>query len=132
SGYLDAIETKVAALRGEVDRFNQAANDTMLPRLLALSHSLPDYGTLDVLNPILSWRYGLYTGTDVATASDSLYQYFLQRLLLPQIQQQVVVSLQDAIESGDAARIYSLLKLYLQVTGQGKFDQQEMIVSITQ
>ena len=132
SGYLDAIETKVAALRGEVHRFNQAANDTMLPRLLAMSRSLPDYGTLDVFNPLLSWRYGLYTGTDVATASDSLYQYFLQRLLLPQIQQQVVVALQDAIDSSDATRIYSLLKLYLQVSGQGKFDKQGMIASITQ
>ncbi|WP_052767928.1 type VI secretion system membrane subunit TssM [Enterobacter cloacae] len=132
SDYLDTIESKVTTLRGEVKRFNQSSSDTMLPRLLALSHYLPEYGTLEVLNPTLPWRYGLYTGTNVAVASDSLYQYLLQRLLLPQIQQQVVLALQDAIDSGDNERIYNLLKLYLQVSGQGKFDPQEMINGITQ
>ncbi|MBS1203472.1 MAG: icmF [Proteobacteria bacterium] len=132
SGYLDAIELKVTTLRGEVNRFNQQTGDAMLPRLLALSHYLPEYGTLEVLNPTLPWRYGLYTGTDVATASNSLYQYFLQRLLLPQIQQQVMLALQDAIDSSDDEHIYNLLRLYLQVYGQGKFDQQEMINGITQ
>ncbi|MTD38230.1 type VI secretion system membrane subunit TssM [Erwinia sp. CPCC 100877] len=131
SEFLGAVDAKVAALSTEVQHFVKTSNDNLLPRLLTLSQYLPEYGTLDVFNPTLNWRYGLYTGTDVVEASDSLYQFFLQRLLLPQIEQQVTQALQDAIDSGQSEQIYSSLKLYLQVFGQGKFERQSMIDNIT-
>jgi type VI secretion system protein ImpL len=130
-GYLDAVETKVVTLGAEVNRFVKTRNDNYLPRLLSLSQYLPEYGTLDVFNPDLAWRYGLYTGHDVAEASTSLYQFFLQRLLLPQIELQATQALQQAIDSGKSEQIYSRLKLYLQVFGAGKLDQQYMTDNIT-
>ncbi|QJW57416.1 hypothetical protein HL670_04325 [Serratia plymuthica] len=129
--YLDAVETKVGALSTEVNRFVKTSNDKLLPRLLTLSQYLPEYGTLDIFNPAMEWRYGLYTGTDVVNASDSLYQFFLQRLLLPQIEQQATQALQEAIDNGKSEQIYGRLKLYLQVFAQGKFDQKYMINGIT-
>lgn len=129
--YLAEVKTRVAALGTEVNRFVSSANDSLLPRTLMLAQSLPEYGSLDVFNPTLDWRYGLYTGTDVVEASGSLYEYFLQRLLLPQIEQQATLALQEAIDSGKPERIYDQLKLYLQVFGQGKFDHQYLTESIT-
>lgn len=131
SDYLDAVETKVGTLGVEVNRFVGNAADNLLPRLLTLSEYLPEYRSLDVFNPPLSWRYGLYTGDEVVTASDSLYQFFLQRLLLPQIEQQAALALQEAIDNGKSEPIYRQLKLYLQVYGHGEFDKQYMIASIT-
>ncbi|MDS1916268.1 type VI secretion system membrane subunit TssM [Enterobacter asburiae] len=131
SDYLAAVKTRVATLGGEVNRFVSSANDILLPRILMLAQSLPDYGSLDLFNPTLDWHYGLYTGTDVVEASGSLYQYFLQRQLLPQIEQQSTMALQEAIDSGKPERIYDQLKLYLQVFGQGKFDHQYLMDSIT-
>jgi len=131
SDYLDAVEAKVGTLGVEVNRFVDNAADNLLPRLLTLSQYLPEYRSLDVFNPPLDWRYGLYTGNEVVTASDSLYQFFLQRLLLPQIEQQAGLALQEAIDNGKSEQIYRQLKLYLQVYGHGEFDKQYMIASIT-
>lgn len=131
SDYLDAVEAKVGTLGVEVNRFVDNAADNLLPRLLTLSQYLPEYRSLDVFNPPLDWRYGLYTGNEVVTASDSLYQFFLQRLLLPQIEQQAGLALQEAIDNGKSEQIYRQLKLYLQVYGHSEFDKQYMIASIT-
>lgn len=129
--YLDAVDTKVNALDVEINRFVSTTADNLLPRLLMLSQYLPEYRSLDVFNPPLEWRYGLYTGHEVVTASDSLYQFFLQKLLLPQIEQQSALALQEAIDHGESELIYRQLKIYLQVHGQGEFDKQYMVASIT-
>lgn len=129
--YLDAVDTKVITLGSEVKRFVDTTADNLLPRLLTLSQYLPEYRSLDVFNPPLNWRYGLYTGDEVARDFNSLYQFFLQRLLLPQIEHQVALALQETIDNGNSEQIYRQLKIYLQVYGQGEFDKQYMIDSIT-
>ena len=131
SGYLSEVESKVSTLNTEVSQFVEKPADNLLPHLLTLTQYLPEYGSLNLFNPPLEWRYGLYTGDEVMDASDSLYQFFLQRLLLPQIEQQVTLALQEAIDSGHSEQIFRMLKIYLQVYGQGKFDKQYMISSIT-
>lgn len=131
SSYLRAVDAKVATLSGEVSRFVKTANENFLPRLLTMSQYLPEYGALDVYNPTLDWRYGLYTGHDVVNASGTLYQFFLERLMVPQIERQVTQSLQDAIDYDKPAQIYNRLKLYLMVFGKGKFDKTFMIEQIT-
>lgn len=131
SGYLRVVEGKVSTLDSEVRNFVKKPTDSLLPRLLTLSQYLPEYGSLALFNPPLEWRYGLYTGGEVVESSDSLYQFFLQRLLLPQIEQQVSLALQNAIDNGQSEPIFRLLKLYLQVHGQGTFDKSYMIAAIT-
>jgi type VI secretion system protein ImpL len=130
--YLDAADGKVVALDNEVKSFVKTSNEELLPRLLGLAQYLPEYGALDVLNPPLEWRYGLYTGKDVKKASASLYQYFLQRLLLAQIERQATQALQKAIENESPGQVYERLKLYLQVYGQGTFDRQYMVNGLAQ
>ncbi|MDU5783147.1 MAG: type VI secretion system membrane subunit TssM [Pantoea sp.] len=131
SVYLDVVDKKVEKLNLELNRFVKTSADNLLPRLLTFSQYLPEYGSLDLYNPPLDWRFGLYTGGNVVEASGSLYQYFLQRLLLPQIENQATLALQNAIDSGKSGRIYRELKLYLQVYGEGKFDKKYMIAAIT-
>lgn len=130
--YLDAVAVKVDVLEGDVNKFITTSQENLLPRLLMLTQYLPEHGALDLFNPPLSWRYGLYTGGYVIKASDSLYQFFLERLLLPQLQRQATLALQQAIDSGDANQIYRQLRLYLQLFGAGKFDKPQMIASLTE
>ena len=129
--YLGEVNTRIADLGSKVNQFVSSSNDSLLPRTLMLAQSLPEYASLNVLNPTLDWRYGMYTGKAVAEASGSLYKYFLQRLLLPQIEQQATLALKDAIDSGRPERIYAQLKTYLQVFGQGEFDHDFLTESIT-
>ncbi|WPM86122.1 ImcF-related family protein [Apirhabdus apintestini] len=131
SRYLHVVDNKAATLGDEVNRFSKTTNEGLIPQLLTLSQYLPEYGTLNVYSPGLNWRYGLYTGKDVVNASESLYQYFLERLLLPQIERQVTLALQQAIDTDNPEQIYSYLKLYLMVYGQGKFDSAYIVDSVT-
>lgn len=143
-GYLDAAAGKVAVLRAEVHRYVSMTSesplprlmansqDSLLPRLLMLSHGLPEFTGLDPRSPTLDWRYGLYTGGEVVRESGSLYHYFLQRLLLPQLEQQATLALQAAIDAGDSEQIYRCLRLYLQTFGEGKTDRQWLIDGIIQ
>ncbi|TBL68527.1 type VI secretion system membrane subunit TssM [Hafnia alvei] len=131
SDYLDAVDRNVTSLGSTVNSFISSPTDSILPRLLTLSRYLPVYRSLDVLNPQLEWRYGLYTGGKVFEESDSLYQFFLQRILLPQIEHQVTLALQNAIDNGKSEQIYHQLKVYLQVYGRAEFDKQYIITSIT-
>ena len=131
SRYLHVVDNKAATLGDEVNRFSKTTNEGLIPQLLTLSQYLPEYGTLKVYSPGKNWRYGLYTGKDVVNASESLYQYFLERLLLPQIERQVTLALQQAIDTDNPEQIYSYLKLYLMVYGQGKFDSAYIVDSVT-
>ncbi|WP_230472971.1 type VI secretion system membrane subunit TssM [Enterobacillus tribolii] len=132
SDYLVEVEQKATHLEGEVDSFVKTTNDTLLPTLLSLTQYLPETRLVNVYDPDMSWRYGLYTGNDVIRASDGLYAYFLQRLLLPQMEHQVAKSLQEAVYQNSTDKVYSWLKLYLVITGQGKFDKDYLISSLTQ
>ncbi|MEW5290587.1 type VI secretion system membrane subunit TssM [Erwinia papayae] len=129
--YLDAVEVKVARLEGEVKTFLKTANQNMLPTLLNLAQFLPDFAGLDVFNPDLEYRYGLYVGTSLNRNSDGLYHFFLRKLLFPMIESQSHAALQNAIYNNDPAEVYSALKLYLMVSGEGEFNQEYLIASIT-
>lgn len=128
--YLDTMEAKVGDLQKEVDHFVKQPTDDQLPPLLTLTQYLPEYGALPLFHPPLEWRYGFYTSHHVVSTSDSLYQFFLQRLLLPQIEKQATLSLQNAIDEGSPEQIYHQLKIYLLVYGQGKFNKAFAINAI--
>lgn len=130
STYLHAVEEKAERLNQKVGNYARTADNNLLPGMLMLSQYLPEFGALDIYNPPLRWRYGLYTGNDMVNAAGNTYQYFLQHLLLSQIERQVTLSLQQAIDGEKADEIYAQLKLYLMVFGLGKTDQHYMIDEI--
>ncbi len=96
------------------------------------TQQLPEYGTLDVANPELDWRYGLYTGSAISQGANTLYQFFLQKYLFPMVENQSEVTLRKTMHSGQSEEVYAALKLYLMLTGEGKFDRQYMIEHVTQ
>lgn len=92
-GYLQAVGTKLQHLESSVSRYVKTTNEQMLPTLLNATQQLPEYGMLDVENPSLDWRYGLYTGGAVSRGANNLYQFFLQKYLFPMVEREAEVSL---------------------------------------
>ncbi|WP_233592561.1 type VI secretion system membrane subunit TssM [Erwinia psidii] len=129
--YLDVIDVKVARLEEDVKSFLKTANQNMLPTLLNLAQYLPEYDGLEVHNPALEYRYGLYVGKALDRDSDSLYHFFLRKLLFPMIESQSHDALKNAVYSREPTEVYNRLKLYLMISGQGKFDLDYVIMAIT-
>jgi type VI secretion system protein ImpL len=131
-GFLQATGARLTQLESTMTSYVKTSNEKILPALLSATQRLPEYGTLDVANPELSWRYGLYTGRAIAQGADNLYQFLLQRYLFPMVENQSAVALRNAVNSGDGEAIYSALKLYLILTGEGRFDKNYVIEQVTQ
>ncbi|AHK21765.1 type VI secretion protein IcmF [Yersinia similis] len=131
-GYLQATGAKLGQLESTVMSYAKTSNAQILPALLNATQQLPEYGTLDVANPELDWRYGLYTGSAISKGANTLYQFFLQKYLFPMVENQSEVALRKAMNSGHSEEVYAALKLYLMLTGEGKFDRQYMIEHVTQ
>lgn len=130
--YLAGVKDNLVALERNVTTFVKTANENLLPVLLSKSQSLPDFGGLNIADPGLHYRYGLYTGKAVAEHANGLYQYFLRRALFPKVEQQAAVSLQQALNAGDKMGVYDALKLYLMLTGEGKFLQSYVVNNVAE
>ncbi|MFJ3458573.1 type VI secretion system membrane subunit TssM [Scandinavium goeteborgense] len=130
--YLDVVSQNLHKLELSTTSYIESTDDNLLPGLLRMSQTLQDYGRLDVASPDLRYRYGLYAGKEVARQADSLYQFFLHKLLLPKVEIQAAKTLQDAIVSQDNDRIYEALKLTLMLSEEGRFDPKYATTAITE
>lgn len=129
--YQAATVVKVASLENEVKTFQKNPDRDRLPILLNGAQYLPEFAGLEIRHPDIAFRYGLYTGTELAKQADGLYHYFLRRLLLPPIVTQAHESLQSAILNRDSTEIFHALKRYLMLTGQGKFSADYLVSQTT-
>ncbi|MFP2516963.1 type VI secretion system membrane subunit TssM [Buttiauxella agrestis] len=129
--YLDSVAKNMQTLEKHTTEFIRTTEEDLLPGLLNLSQTLPEFGALDVSSPELRYRYGLYIGDKIAYGAGSLYQFFQQKYLLPLIEHQAAKALQDALSADDNARIYDALKLYLMISSDSHFEQSYVVESIT-
>ncbi|WP_330982216.1 MULTISPECIES: type VI secretion system membrane subunit TssM [Enterobacterales] len=130
--FLDAVSGKTRQLETAVAGLRQFPDNTVLPGLLAMSRRLPDVENLNLFEPTIDYRYGLYTGQAVATHANGLYRFMLQRFLLPSLQNQATASLSAALQAKDNDALYNALKIYLGIYGQAKAPQSWLTEAITQ
>ncbi|SFN56825.1 type VI secretion system protein ImpL [Izhakiella capsodis] len=128
--YLKTIEVRVDNLDKQAAYYIKNPGEKLLPLLLDKTQLLSSYDDLDISNPDLGWRYGLYTGSQIFQGADKLYHYFLQHYLLTQIETESVKALNDAIQNRDEDEIWNELKLYLILAGQGDRKNDWMIKAI--
>ncbi len=127
--YLQSLAGKLDILAGKVAHYITKPGVELLPAVLSGTQELDDYDDLYVENPEWDWRYGLYTGHAVAEGTDSLYRFFLQRYLLPQLEDQAKESLQTALQSGTDDQLWLALKRYLMISGVGKLDVKWLVTN---
>ncbi|ELY4775471.1 type VI secretion system membrane subunit TssM [Cronobacter turicensis] len=129
--YLEAVSRHAKQLQSEVHAFINTRDLPLLPTLLNTARDLAAFPGLVTDEPEMAWRYGLYTGAAVSEQADTLYHYFLQRLLFPLIERDATARLNDALQGGDQTRLFDALKRYLMLTGEERFDLNYLIDSIT-
>ena len=118
--YLQTITGKTAALREAQERFirlDPPARPAELPPLLAGFRNLAVFPGLDLADPGVNWRYGLFTGTRIARASETLYRWMLQETLLPFIRHYATRQLTLALAERSPETVYVSLRRYLMVYG---------------
>lgn len=131
SDYLTAIGRHAERLQRDVNAWVRTRDLPLLPALLNSSRDLAAYPGLMIDAPGADWRYGLYTASAVSQQADTLYHYFLQRLLFPMIEREATETLQRALQEDNPAQLYDALKRYLMLTGQERFDLDYLVDSIT-
>ncbi|ANS44524.1 type VI secretion system membrane subunit TssM [Serratia inhibens] len=130
-GYLDALSTKLVVLNKQVTTYVNKPVATQLPSLLNVTQNLAQYEGLDVNAPSWDWRYGLYTGFAVSYGADSLYHFFLQHYLLPQIEEKATQAITQALQVSDDDALWLALKSYLMLTGGGEMKTTWLVEQIT-
>ncbi|MEG0434409.1 MAG: type VI secretion system membrane subunit TssM [Morganella sp. (in: enterobacteria)] len=130
--YLDEATDKVEQVSTVVDEYLETNSDGLLAKMLSLTQDIPVLGVFDFKDPRLSYRYGLYVGFDIQEESNKIYQYFLQRWLLFSLERMTEKSLFDAVTTDNQDIIYDKLKTYLILHGEGKFDKDYLIKSLTE
>ncbi len=114
---------------------NQGSGDlfALVPYLNTLLH-LPESTEFSLQDPPLTRRMGLYRGTEVSDATQTLYDKALKQLLLPQVAQNITRWLRndngsDADYSYEALKAYQML--YQPKHYDGKFLQAWLMLNIS-
>lgn len=128
--YLQVVGQHANRLQSEVHALIKKHDLSLLPGLLNTTRDLAAFPGLVTDDPELAWRYGLYTGGTVSQESDTLYHYFLQRLLFPLVERDAAKALKDALSEGKPAHLFDALKRYLMLTGEERFDLEYLTDSI--
>ncbi|OON41287.1 type VI secretion system protein ImpL [Izhakiella australiensis] len=95
--YLNQIAQRLPALSGQARQLAHDNNGSILNLLPFLNNLvlLPQNGGLNLNDPPLSMRAGLYRGEQMSDAAWSLYQNALNTLLMPKVAQVITSSLRD-------------------------------------
>lgn len=132
--YLTAIHDKTTKLHQQLQQLFATPGAIQLlqvPDALSHTQALAQHDGVDVSNPPVGFRYGLYTGSQVLDAGDVAYQQLEDRLLLPHIDQRLQTLLTIALHEQDkkinsSKAIYDSLRVYLQLHDKTHFNAEEV------
>lgn len=130
--YLATLDLRTTQLTEKVADYVTHPQQQLLPGVLYSTQVLSQYLGLDIDEPPLRWRYGLYTPAAVERRADKLYTFFLQHALLPKLQEQAATTLSNAVDENDASATWNALKLYLMLKGEGDTDRHFLLAQINQ
>ncbi|AXK61806.1 type VI secretion system membrane subunit TssM [Burkholderia sp. IDO3] len=122
--YLDTVGRKSEALASRI-----ASGDRKMPLgamapVLSAARDLPKFDGLDLDDPGLAWRYGMYTGASVRGAADGTYARLLNRMLLPELTARMGSVLGAQIEARNADDVYGTLSVYLMLGDRSRYDTE--------
>lgn len=113
AGYLQEVSAKTDVLTEQMKRWLSDHSTQQTEKVLNLSQALPQKTGLDLAEPALSYRYGLYSAGEVSAAAQQSYGELLDRLVLPQVIAHMEQVMLQALEQGDSRKAYETLRAYL-------------------
>ena len=110
--YLATVGQRAEALTAQVRGLFVNFKPTGVPDVLNGARELPGYAGLDIDNPPVSFRYGLYTAPPILNASAETYAQLQEHMLLPPILQRMEAVLTQSLQARDAKTSYETLRAY--------------------
>lgn len=125
--YIDEVKFKSQELGKSLQDSSKNQIDTILRLLPRLNDArdLADSETFSVNKPPFSYRYGLYQGKKIESATDAAYLRLLEDGLLPAIAKRVESDLQEA-PADNLIYSYEALKAYLMLYDDKHYDSKAL------
>lgn len=124
--YLDVVQEKTRALTATVTAFYKKPQPDAMPEVLAASRDLPGHAGLNLADPPVEWRYGLYAVPPVLEAATVTQTKLQDNLLVPYLVRRVESVLASAVSARDAKQTYDTLRVYLMLHDQDKFEASDV------
>ncbi|WMD20249.1 type VI secretion system membrane subunit TssM [Achromobacter seleniivolatilans] len=130
--YLAAVGEKTAGLTQRAQQVSVGVLDSDGVRLLTESATLAQVDGLDLDEPPMDYRYGLYAAPPVDSAAQATYARMLRKHLLPAVEQTLEGVLTKQIASKDAEGLYVTLGLYLSLFDTRYFEPDVLVPWVEQ
>ena len=129
AAYLQAVSEHAEKLHEKVlTLFNQtpAAQERSLPDSLNSARDLPQFKSLELLDPPATFRYGLYTPPPIIKRSTETYVGLQERFLLPYVVRRIEGVLREAIKTSNEKQAYDTLRVYLQLHDKQRYRAEDI------
>jgi len=125
--YIEEVKFKSQELEKNLQESSKNQVDSILRLLPRLNDArdLADSETFQANKPPLSYRYGLYQGRKIASATDAAYVRLLEDGLLPAIAKRIESDLQQA-PADNLVYSYEALKAYLMLYDDKHYDSASL------
>jgi type VI secretion system protein ImpL len=124
--YLDTADNNVAQLEKQAGDYRDNPGHKQLAHTLHTLQEVPVSDDLELDDPALSYRYGLYMAPRVSASVDTVYLHLYRKLFLPRLRQYITQVLETAIRQNDVASSYDALQVYLMLFDRTQFDPDVM------
>ncbi|QDL54682.1 type VI secretion system membrane subunit TssM [Rhodoferax aquaticus] len=119
--YLSDVGAKTEALTDKMRGLLTQRDSARMLEVLGMAQELPTHSGLDLVNPPLSYAYGLYSAEPVVAASHHAYGDLQDRLILPVVVGRMETVLRNAVQDQDAKVAYDTLHVYMLLHDKEQF-----------
>ncbi|MDR2625655.1 MAG: type VI secretion system membrane subunit TssM [Zoogloeaceae bacterium] len=127
--YLETVSGHAEALHGRLlTLFGQpvAMQERDIPGTLDAARDLPQFKDVDLLDPPIAFRYGLYAPPPIVEKSTETYVGLQDKLLLPYVVRRLEAVLREAVRVSDEKLAYGTLRVYLQLHDKERYKAEEV------
>lgn len=133
--YLDEVDSNIAVMETELTKLPSTADADVseLLQTLDTARSLLDTDSVKVDEPPLGWRFGLFQGSVLKTkvrGEKRLYGQLLSKRLAPAFAASLEQRLVRAVDTNDMDLLYDVLRAYLMMYEQERFNDRAFIESV--
>lgn len=119
--YLAEVVTKTEALTSGMETLAGRRNTEKMIEVLDMAQALPTHSGLNLMDPALSYRYGLYTAEPVAEAARTAYGRLQDRLILPVLTRRMEAVMREALQAEAAELAHDTLYVYLLLHDKARY-----------
>lgn len=119
--YLAMVTQRAGLLDARVRSLFAAFTPAGVPDALNAARELPTQAGLDVDDPPVGFRYGLYSAPPVRIAARETYAQLQGHALLPIIVRRMEAVLAQSVKDGDARAAYETLRVYKLLNDSGRY-----------